>query len=181
MQERLSLIKSSIFPSSYASAKSSLWVALIAFLCFGVIGTFSFYYVQKENKEYETELALLRQQLMGVRNTIYLAARDMQRGELVTREKLYKAEYCSEQQERLSLIKSSIFPSSYASAKSSLWGIVPTLWLSILKFLTNWAGEQSVNGGSLPFVPSGFVRAIFISRNGFKRNAFFFGRDSRAS
>ncbi len=34
---------------------------------------------------------------MGVRNTIYLAARDMQRGEVVTREKLYKAEYCSEQ------------------------------------------------------------------------------------
>lgn len=70
---------------------------LIASLCLGIIGSFCLCHVQKKNREQEAELTLLRQQLTGVQNTVYMAAKDMQRGELATREKLYKAEYCSSQ------------------------------------------------------------------------------------
>lgn len=72
-------------------------MAFIASICFGMAGILIFCYGQKQNREYEAEITLLRQQLAGVQNTVYVAAKDMQRGELATKEKLYKAEYRSTQ------------------------------------------------------------------------------------
>lgn len=72
-------------------------VALAAFLCFGIEAIFVCCYEQKRNMKYETELILLKQQMAGIQSTVYVAAQDMQRGELATKEKLYEAEYCSSQ------------------------------------------------------------------------------------
>lgn len=66
-------------------------------VCFGIAVIFLLVYGQRQKQKYEAELGLLGQQLAGIQNAIYVAARDMQRGELATREKLEQQEYCSNQ------------------------------------------------------------------------------------
>ena len=71
--------------------------AFAAFFCLGMVVLFLFCYEQKQKKEHEAEVMLLKQQLEGVKNTVYVAAKDLQRGELATREKLHEAEYHTNQ------------------------------------------------------------------------------------
>lgn len=70
---------------------------LAVFLCLGTAALFFVCHEQKRSEAQEAEINLLRQQLEGVRNKVYVAARDLQRGELATREKLQEAECHSSQ------------------------------------------------------------------------------------